>query len=805
MKTSMWLKLKILLGYVILLLLLVLTIHIFRKEQTRRNSLRQDEHELACIRHLAGETYAGLLGLATYGETASVWDESDLGLYHTKKDSVCNMLQTLKRYVKSPEQQSRIDSLCLLLERKELLLDTVMDTFGRLRKTGEIVNSKIPAIVSHIQQADVLPAEKKKEEETPKKGFWSFIRPGRKKSAYLQQKEQLERQRQSIGKHQGTTSVTSMLHSLDREVTDMQKAERERLLEQMDLLYSNNTDLNHRLHRIVRDFEADAGIRLDERYRQFISTRDRSFHTVSLLAVLISLLTVLLYLIIHRDLNRINQYQRQLEASNRENTELLQSRKRMMLTIAHDLRAPLATIKGCAELLPGEEKKSRKDEYAENILHSSDYMIGLVNTLIGFYLLDTGRNKPILSIFRLETLFSETARNYGSLAKKKKLRLTTAFSGLDVVVSGDRSQLQQILNNLLSNAIKFTRQGEIRLQAEYRNKELHFSIQDTGTGMTEEETTRIFTAFERLDNARNVPGFGLGLAIASRLVSGMQGSLTVKSKPGEGSTFTAFLPLLEADESTQMDETRIATDYHLDGINVLVIDDDRMQLNITKEMFNRNGVRCDCCQTSRELVTRLRSQRYDLLLTDIQMPETDGYGILELLRASNMENAKTIPVIAVTARVDDDNEYLSGGFSGCIHKPFSMEELINTVAQVIGEKDRKEYAPDFSLILSGEDNREEMLALFIEESRKDLAALTAALDRQDKEAAASILHKNLPLWETVRLDFPLSHLRELVTEPATEWTNRQSMEMRDIIRAVEKLIVYAEKYGRKAYENNPDY
>ena len=152
----MWLKLKILLGYVILLLLLVLTIHIFRKEQTRRNSLRQDEHELACIRHLAGETYAGLLGLATYGETASVWDESDLGLYHTKKDSVCNMLQTLKRYVKSPEQQSRIDSLCLLLERKELLLDTVMDTFERLRKTGKIVNRRIPAIVSRIRQADVL-------------------------------------------------------------------------------------------------------------------------------------------------------------------------------------------------------------------------------------------------------------------------------------------------------------------------------------------------------------------------------------------------------------------------------------------------------------------------------------------------------------------------------------------------------------------------------------------------------------------------------------------------------------------------
>ena len=738
--------------------------------------MRQDEQELACIRHLARETYAGLLGLATYGETASVWDESDFGLYHTKKDSVCNMLQTLKRYVKSPEQQSRIDSLCLLLERKELLLDTVMDTFERLRKTGKIVNRRIPAIVSRIRQADVLPAEKKKEEETPKKGFWSFIRPERKKSAYLQQKEQLERRRQSGGKHQGTASVMSMLYSLDREVTDVQEIERERLLEQMDLLYGNNTDLNHRLRRIVRDFEADAGVRLDKRYRQFISIRDRSFHTVSLLALLVSSLTVLLYLIIHRDLNRISRYQRLLEVSNRENTELLQSRKNMMLTIAHDLRAPLATIKGCAELLHGEEKKSHKDEYAENILHSSDYMIGLVNTLIEFYLLDTGRNKPSLSIFRL----------------------TTAFSGLDVVVSGDRSRIQQILNNLLSNAIKFTQQGEINLQAEYRNKELHFSVQDTGTGMTEEEKGRIFAAFERLDNARDIPGFGLGLAIASRLASGMQGTLSVRSKPSEGSTFIVFLPLLEADGSAQIEETPAVVDCHLDDIHVLVIDDDRIQLNIIREMFHRNGIRCDCCQTSRELIARLRSHRYDLLLTDMQMPETDGYGILELLRSSNIENAKTVPVMAVTARADDEGGYLSGGFSSCIRKPFSMDELISAVTEVVGEKSLREHEPDFSLILAGEDNKKEMLGLFIEESRKDLAALTSALDRKDKAAAVSVLHKKLPLWETIRLDFPLSRLRELVTDPATEWTGGQLMEIREIIRAVEKLTAYVEKMRKES-------
>ena len=684
----MWLKLKILLGYVILLLLLVLTIHIFRKEQTRRNSLRQDEHELACIRHLAGETYAGLLGLATYGETASVWDESDLGLYHTKKDSVCNMLQTLKRYVKSPEQQSRIDSLCLLLERKELLLDTVMDTFGRLRKTGEIVNSKIPAIVSHIQQADVLPAVKKKEEETPKKGFWSFIRPGRRRSAYLQQKEQLERQRQSIGKHQGTTSVTSMLHSLDREVTDMQKAERERLLEQMDLLYSNNTDLNHRLHRIVRDFETDAGIRLDERYRQFISTRDRSFHTVSLLAVLISLLTVLLYLIIHRDLNRINQYQRQLEASNRENTELLQSRKRMMLTIAHDLRAPLATIKGCAELLPGEEKKSRKDEYAENILHSSDYMIGLVNTLIGFYLLDTGRNKPILSIFRLETLFSETARNYGSLAKKKKLRLTTAFSGLDVVVSGDRSQLQQILNNLLSNAIKYTPEHKkinVSLSAIYKEgcRFLVLNVEDEGIGIAEKDIKHIFTKFYNNKNHPGCQSNGIGLSLTKELVTLHHGIIEVNSEPGKGSVFTVEIPIdrevyseREIAESSPLKVQEEETDTFIPDEKpcILFIDDNKDLRELIQHIFSKK-YQIFIAENALQGLELLKNTPVDIIICDIMMPQMNGLEFCRQIKGDIQTNH--IPIIMLTAKnaTDDQIECYKAGAESYIAKPFEMKIL----------------------------------------------------------------------------------------------------------------------------------
>ena len=792
------LKLEILAGYLVLVSCFAFIIFFVHEERGKKSAMEQQEAHWQEERQQTNRAFLCLLDLASTGELIAGWTEDDYAAYRKKQAATVTLLQNLKAGQEDSLQRTCIDSICSLLAEKEKQIAALLQLLENMPDAGEIVHRKIPAAVSQSKknvsgqkEAAVVPAGEEK-----KKSFWGIFRKQEKKSAYARQREETQKEPApavTSGTRTAGVKPSALLHSIEKEIDNATRHYEETLSAKVDSLRLHNRRLNDRINLLVQNFEEKERESFCREIRWQQETRTRTFRLIAGIGIGAFVLVILLYMVIHRDVNRQHRVRRRLEASNKENMELLAARKNMMLSIAHDLRAPLATIKGCAELLPGEEEKSRKDEYAENILHSSDYMVGLVNTLIEFYLLDTGRNKPSLSIFRLETLFNEIAQNYGSLAEKRKLRLTTDFSGMNAVVSGDRSRLQQILNNLLSNAIKFTRQGEIRLQAEYRNKELHFSVQDTGTGMTEEEIGRIFTAFERLDNARNLPGFGLGLAIASRLVSGMQGSLTVKSEPGEGSTFAVFLPFPEADESTRMDETRIAADYHLDGIKVLVIDDDRIQLNVTKEMFYRNGVRCDCCQTSRELVTRLRSQEYDLLLTDIQMPETDGYGILELLRASNMENAKTIPVIAVTARVDDDNEYLSGGFSGCIHKPFSMEELINAVAQVIGEKDKKEYEPDFSLILSGEDNRQEMLGLFIEESRKDLAALTAALDRQDKEVAASILHKNLPLWETVRLDFPLSHLRELVTEPAAEWTEEQYMEIRDIIRAVEKLIAYAEK------------
>lgn len=397
-----------------------------------------------------------------------------------------------------------------------------------------------------------------------------------------------------------------MLRSLSREVTDIQKAEEERLLLQMDLLYENNTRLNGRLRGIVQELESETAFRIEERYRRFVLESDRSFHTVSVLAISISLLAIVLYFIIHRDLKRKYRYQKELEISDETNRQLLQSKKDMMLAIAHDLRSPLATISGSADLLPGEKDGRRKAKYVENIRHASEYMLSLVNTLMDFYLLDTGQTQSYERIFHLESLFKETADNYAPLAQRKSLRLSTCFSGTDVVVCGDKGHLQQIVNNLLSNAVKFTKEGSVRMEAEYRNGELRLSVRDTGTGMDGTDAERIFTAFERLENARDVSGFGLGLAICSRLVSQMGGSIRVESRKGKGSDFIVLLPLPLADGKSPLETEKLSSGLHMEGTRVLLLDDDLRQLGIVREMLRRHRAACDCCQDSSELISRLR-------------------------------------------------------------------------------------------------------------------------------------------------------------------------------------------------------
>lgn len=800
MLRNVGLKLKIFFGYVILVLLSVFIVYQYRQEQMQRHMLRKEEKELVAIHRLTEKSYIGLLDLSTHAEIAITWDDDALREYSRKRHRVCDSLQLLKEYVHTPLQKSHIDSLCFLLWNKEILLSKTMHTFDELQGIGGIVQESIPPIILTVQKQIVQQEEKMTSprpgtEDTPKKkrNIWSIFRRRANKSVYLQQREEAERKRQSLSSASPAGMTTRMLHSLDEKVT-LEQAERQaRLLAQMDSLYVGSMELNERMNSIVSEFERENNERFAAGYRTFVLERNNSYYVIAGLALSVSLLAIVLYILIHRDLNRRLRYERELEQSDNRNRELLRSRKELMASVTHDLRAPLAAIRGCAEQLPLESDGSCRAGYLGNILHSSDYMLALVDTLMEYHRMDEGGTHSKNTLFSLKTLFEEIADSHRLAARQKKLAFTASFSGLDVMVNCDSSHIRQIVGNLLSNALKFTFHGKVLLEVEYRPGELHISVLDTGMGIGLEEKKRIFGAFERLDNARNIPGFGLGLAITARLVSSMQGHVEVESVPGKGSRFSVFLPILPAEQLVCPEEKFSPVCELPVDIRVLVIDDNRIQLEVISKMLSRSQIHCDCCSDVRELMDCLNKQKYDLLLTDIQMPGANGFSVLELLRTSNIPRAWEIPVIAITARSDKKEKYLTAGFADCLYKPFSEEELLAAVSQM----DRS----DFAAIMEGEENVEEMLDLFIEDTMDELAGIRDAFSTGDYKKLGSIIHKAAPLWEMIRINIPQSELREMASMPSEKWGGLSDKRIEELIKAVEHAVEKAKRIKKRVYGN----
>ena len=790
----MWLKLKICFGYAILVLLLAFIVYQFRKEQVLRHMLRKEEKELAAIHSLAEKSYIGLLDLSTHAEIAITWDDNDLKNYSYKRYGVCDSLQLLKEYVHTPLQKNRIDSLCLLLWNKEILLSKTMHTFNELQSIGDIVQESIPSIIltagrQAVQQKRNMVLFKSGTRDSSKKGIWDIFPLKENKFACQRQKEDGECRHCSLFIVPSIGMATCMLHSLSLE-------QAERLVQiqaQMDSLYVGGMELNERMNSIVSEFERENNERFAARYRTFVLERNNSYYVVAGLALSISLLAIVLYILIHRDLNRRLRYEREFEQSDNRNRELLRSRKELMASVAHDLRAPLAAIRGCAEQLSSESDGSCRVGYLDNILHSSDYMLALVDTLMEYHRMDEGGTHSKNTLFSLKTLFEEIADSHRLAARQKKLAFTASFSGLDVMVNCDSSHIRQIVGNLLSNALKFTFHGKVLLEVEYRPGDLHISVLDTGMGIGLEEKKRIFGAFERLDNARNIPGFGLGLAITARLVSLMQGHVEVESVPGEGSRFSVFLPMLPAGHPVCPEEKFSPVCELPVDIRVLVIDDNRIQLEVISKMLSRSQIHCDCCTDVRELMDCLNKQKYDLLLTDIQMPGTNGFSVLELLRTSNIPRAWEIPVIAITARSDKKEKYLTAGFADCLYKPFSEEELLAAVSQM----DRS----DFAAIMEGEENVEEMLDLFIQDTMDELAGIRDAFSTGDYKKLGSIIHKAAPLWEMIRINIPQSELREMASMPSEKWGGLSDERIEELIKAVEYALKKAKRIKKRLYGN----
>lgn len=519
------------------------------------------------------------------------------------------------------------------------------------------------------------------------------------------------------------------------------------------------------------------------------------------LAVFALALLLVLFFVIHRDANRIGQYKRRTaeligkqQESLRQNEALIASRKKAVQTITHELRTPLNAITGYTGLIEKEHDPEKSAKYIRNIRQSSDRMRGMLNTLLDFFRLDSGKEQPCLSPCRisiltqtLETMFAPEAMNKG-LALEVENRA-------DAFVITDKERILQIGNNLLSNAIKFTENGYVSLLTEYRDGMLALTVEDTGTGMTDEEQQRVFGAFERLSNAATQDGFGLGLSIVRHIVRMLGGNIRVESEKGKGSRFIAEIPVHIIEETSLPDVENHArrTPLYRD---VIAIDNDGVSLQMMKEMYIHEGVRCDICTNVAELVEMVRRKDYSLLLTDLNMPEINGLELLELLRSSNVGNSRTIPVVVTTGSGScDSEELLSHGFSGCLFKPFSISELMAVTDRCAMKGERSEK-PDFSSLLSY-GNEASMLDKLTTETEKEMQALREAKCRNDAEGLNALTHHLRSSWEILRADQPLRVLYRLLHGEDTPDNEALSHAVKGVLDKGAEIIRLAKEERRK--------
>ena len=485
-------------GYILIAILVGCIMYIWHNEWEKLEVLEIRNCEINEFRQETHDAYMQFIDFSLSGETVLEWDDEELNHYHSQRIMMDSMLCRFKAIYPA----ERIDSVRHLLEDKEQQMRRIVQVLDEQQVLNEKIARQVPVIVQKSVQ--------EQPQKPKRKGFLGIF--GKKEKPK-------------------PTVTTTMLRSLDRDMIAEQRAQSRRLSEHADSLAARNAELNRQLHGFIRQMDKKVQADLQKRETEITAMREQSFMQIGSQTGFVHLLLVISYIIIHRNANSINRYKQkttdligQLQQSVEQNEALIASRKKAVHTITHELRTPLTAIIGYAGLMEKEKDADKTGMYIQNIQHFSSRMREMLNTLLDFFRLDNGKEQPVISTCMISTITHTLETEFMPVAISNGLALTIE-NRTDAVVLTDRERILQIGNNLLSNAMKFTDNGSVSLIMDYDNGMLKFVVEDTGTGMTEEEQRRVFGAFERLSNAVTKDGFGLGLSIVQRIVAMLDGTI----------------------------------------------------------------------------------------------------------------------------------------------------------------------------------------------------------------------------------------------------------------------------------------
>jgi len=367
------------------------------------------------------------------------------------------------------------------------------------------------------------------------------------------------------------------------------------------------------------------------------------------------------------------------------------AKHQFLANMSHEIRTPMNAIKGMTDILIRRNPKDDQREYLNSIKQSSDSLLIIVNDILDISKIEAGKIELVHEPFSLIDLVDHVHTLMQFKAEEKGLELRKDIPADQIYVKGDATRLRQILINLIGNAIKFTENGLVTTTLKYKKNEdilnLHFTVSDTGIGIDKDHLEKIFNSFEQAysDTSRKFGGTGLGLSISRKLVELQNGKIWVESEKGKGSEFHFTIPY-ETAEITEQDTKAESPDNpvaaQLKGIRILLVEDNQYNIIVAQEELEDaiEDARVEVAVNGAIAVEKLKSQAFDVILMDVQMPVMNGYEATKAIRVLDNEKAR-IPIIAMTANVlkEEVDLCFQAGMDDYIWKPFDTNELIQKI------------------------------------------------------------------------------------------------------------------------------
>ena len=780
---------KVAFGYVLLVALLLGAVRYIYRQMALLAEPAGVEEAVNSRRHTTHHLISQLYEAEIIGQTLQMGRLNEYPRYQQAMNEAGITVDSLRMQLADTLQQARLDTVRMLLRSKERNMRLVLATL-RQSPTDELYRQQLDSLISqqdsilrnatHLQRR-VVTHQNTYTIRHKRKPFFERVKdvfaPGKNDSTLVNNVIE-EVYTDTIDEiFNPMDTIANMLTGIHDKVFQTRQEYQRTLESRLHRLHIAGSNLGKRVNQLLESIEQDEQAAARKRLQQEQSIRQHAAQTVGIIATLAVVLVLVFFIVVWRDLTRSTHYRRELEKSKQYAENLLVAREKLMLTITHDIKAPAGSIIGYIDLLVRLVKDKRQLFYLSNMKSSARHLLELVTSLLDYHRLEAGKMDLHPVAFNPRQLFADIYNGFLPLAESKGLELHLEDNlSSSLILEGDSFRIRQIAENLLSNALKFTSSGRIVLSFGFQDGAFKFCVIDTGCGMTQEEQERIFQEFTRLSSAQGQEGFGLGLSITRKLVELLQGEIHVESIPGRGSTFFVSIPLsVSAVSAAAEEEQRSEAVWARKALRILLVDDDRIQMNLTEALLNSvlaprgaqgEGCRPEivCCPHPEEVFELLRSHPFDIIFTDIQMPAMNGFELLQNLRYMNLPQARQIPVVAITARGDlSEADFLAKGFAGMLQKPFNRSDLQRVLTEVFhAETDFPDagtvaaeafpvkgiynWASLTAFSADDSDAKREIIRTFASETEKNLLRMKQAVAGRDMGGLCSVAHKMLPTF-----------------------------------------------------------